>query len=354
MMILVVEDDAPICEMLVEMLGLHGHVVRTASNGQEGLQRIAESMPDLVLCDIAMPVMDGYEMLQVLRRDSDARALPVIFLSALAERPNVRQGMNLGADDYITKPFTEKELLQSIQARMEKKALIDELDAFAHTVAHGLKNPLTPILSSAGLLSMGWDRLSDETRNQALQLILENARQMREIIDELLLLAHVHRSPVTAEPLDMRQVVERVLAQLDAQARQSRAVIQVAPTWPPAAGHAPWIQEVWMNYLTNALKYGGCPPKVLLGGDRSATGHSRFWVQDNGTGLTAGQQAQLFTPFTRLARDVAPGHGLGLSIVRRIVEKLGGVAGVESRLGEGCRFYFTLPVDVHRGGSQTA
>jgi len=111
-------------------------------------------------------------------------------------------------------------------------------------------------------------------------------------------------------------------------------------------GHAEWIVEVWANYLSNSIKYGGQPPRVKLGAEVQPNGMVRFWVRDNGPGLSPEEQARLFTPFTRLDQVRAKGHGLGLSIVRRIVEKLGGQVGVESQIGQGSSFFFTLPGEV--------
>jgi signal transduction histidine kinase len=107
-------------------------------------------------------------------------------------------------------------------------------------------------------------------------------------------------------------------------------------------GYAPWIEQVWINYLTNALKYSGDATQVKLGGERMVNGTVRYWVRDYGPGLSEEEQAALFRPFTRLNYQVE-GHGLGLSIVKRIVEKLDGDVGVESTPGEGSTFYFTLP-----------
>ena len=113
--------------------------------------------------------------------------------------------------------------------------------------------------------------------------------------------------------------------------------------WPIASGYAPWIEEVWVNYVSNAIKYGGRPPHIELGATRQANDTIRFWVRDNGGGLTLEEQSRLFTAFTRLHQARAKGHGLGLSIVKRIIEKLGGTVGVESEIGAGSTFYFILP-----------
>jgi signal transduction histidine kinase len=137
------------------------------------------------------------------------------------------------------------------------------------------------------------------------------------------------------------QSQERLTTLID----NAQAEIAVADEWPVALGYGPWIEEVWTNYISNAIKYGGDPPRVEIGATAQNNGHVQFWVRDNGAGLTPEEQARLFTPFTRLNEVKVKGHGLGLSIVRRIVEKLGGEVGVESEgvSGKGCIFSFTLP-----------
>jgi signal transduction histidine kinase len=123
----------------------------------------------------------------------------------------------------------------------------------------------------------------------------------------------------------------------------SRAEVVMPNVWPVAQGHASWVVEVWTNYISNAIKYGGTPPVIELGADEQADGMIRFWVRDNGPGLTEEQCACLFQEFARLDQhQEIEGHGLGLSIVRRIVDKLGGAVGVESDVGEGSVFFFTL------------
>jgi signal transduction histidine kinase len=121
--------------------------------------------------------------------------------------------------------------------------------------------------------------------------------------------------------------------------------ISLPDSWPVALGYGPWIEAVWTNYLSNALKYGGRPPKVTLGATDMGDGWIRFWVSDNGPGLSHEEQARLFVPFERLHQARSEGHGLGLSIVQRIVKKLDGQVGVESNSETegGCVFYFTLP-----------
>jgi signal transduction histidine kinase len=171
---------------------------------------------------------------------------------------------------------------------------------------------------------------------------------MTNIIDELLLLVSVRkRDEIEVESLDMAAIVSEVQKRLGDLIAERQADIVTPTTWPVAVGYGPWIEEVWANYLSNAVKYGGASPYVELGATSLGDGYIRFWVRDNGGGLTPEQCARLFVPFERLEQARVEGHGLGLSIVQRIVSKLGGQVGVESDgvPGQGCTFYFTLAED---------
>jgi signal transduction histidine kinase len=177
-------------------------------------------------------------------------------------------------------------------------------------------------------------------------MIAQSGHKINRIIDELLLLAVVRKlDEVEMEPLDMASVVAESRRRLAYMIDESQAKVALPDAWPVASGYGPWVEEVWANYLSNAIKYGGQPPHVEFGATEQADGTVRFWVRDNGPGLTPEEQDRLFTPFTRLDQVRAKGHGLGLSIVRRIVEKLGGQVGVESEIGRGSKFYFTLELE---------
>jgi signal transduction histidine kinase len=183
-----------------------------------------------------------------------------------------------------------------------------------------------------------------EAVRRYLRTIAQNGRKMTNIIDELLLLAGVRKiKQVELVPLDMLAVVIDAQDRLADLIEAHQAEIILPDTWPTAMGHGPWVEEVWVNYISNAIKYGGRPPRVALGASQQADGAVRFWVRDNGPGLKPEEQARLFRSFERLDRVRAKGHGLGLSIALRIVEKLGGQVGVESQVGQGSVFSFTLP-----------
>ncbi len=233
----------------------------------------------------------------------------------------------------------------------ELEASNEELDAYAQTVAHDLRNPLGIILGHAQVLEEAFELGYDdpawrESLRKSLQTISRHSARMSNIIDELLLLASVRKEEVVELlPLDMAGIVSEAQERLAylIEERQVELVVLNLEAWPTAVGYSPWVVEVWANYLSNAIQYGGQPPQVVLGAAPQPNETVRFWVRDNGPGLTPEEQGRLFTPFTRLDQARARGHGLGLSIVRRIVEKLGGQVGVESKVGKGSTFYFTLP-----------
>ena len=141
----------------------------------------------------------------------------------------------------------------------------------------------------------------------------------------------------------MAAVISSVQSRLTLLIAEHQPSIVIPESWPPAMGYAPWVEEVWLNYLSNGIKYGGRPPHLTLGAEPVGNGMVKFWVKDNGYGLDPGEQERLFNEFTRLDQVTVEGYGLGLSIVRRIVEKLDGNVGVSSQPGAGSQFYFTLP-----------
>ena len=219
----------------------------------------------------------------------------------------------------------------------------EELDAFAHTVAHDLQNPLSALTGIAEILAKDH---TDKGFAQYLHSIVRSGRKATNIVNELLLLASIRKQEdITLAPLEMNKIIEETQDRLIHMIDAYEASFDIPDTWPPALGHAPWIEEVWANYISNGLKYGGQPPHLTLGAVAQEDGQIRFWVRDNGPGLTPEEQAQLFTPFTKLKQVQAKGYGLGLSIVRRIVGKFGGQVGVESPEdgGPGSLFFFTLP-----------
>ena len=357
--ILIVDDTPANLRLLTHMLTEHGYYARPVLDGAQALATAQTAPPDLILLDIRMPGMDGYVVCQRLKADEGTREIPVLFISALSETEDKVQAFAAGGVDYITKPFQLEEVLARVQTHLtirnlrrdlerqiaEQNSLIADLQAYAHSVAHDLRSPISVALGTSELLADADTPMSETERSEFIGLMNDGLRKAANIITELLLLAEVRQADVEVAPVEMAQVVAEAQRRVAALLRDAGATITQPPVWPHALGHAPWIEEIWVNYLTNAVKYGGKPPVIEMGATAQGDGVVRFWVRDNGAGLTAENQATLFAPFIRLDRTRATGHGLGLSIVQRIARKLNGEVGVESSgiPGQGSTFFFTLP-----------
>jgi len=251
----------------------------------------------------------------------------------------VTEFQSVGRD--VTDRRQAEDKLRQYAAELEIRN--EELDAFAHTVAHDLQNPLAALDGFANILLMEYVSNKDDEFNLILNEINTCTKRVSRIVDELLILSSVRKKDVQTYALNMDKIIKETIKQLTVMIDEYEPHLVIQDTWPVVLGYAPWVQEVWANYISNALKYGGKPPYVELGATEQADGKVCFWVKDNGQGLAEEQQAKLFTQFTQLNQIRAKGYGLGLSIVLRIIQKLDGSVGVESRPGEGSIFYFTLP-----------
>jgi two-component system sensor histidine kinase/response regulator len=379
--VLYMEDDPGLARLFQRRLRRAGYIVDVARDGEEGLAMYTERFYDVVATDQAMPIHSGLEVIRILA--SQGPLPPTIMVTGTGSEQIAVEAMKLGASDYVVKdvdggyldllPAVIDRVLQQQRLMEEKQqaeealrkyaaeleARNEELDGFAHTVAHDLKGPLSHMVGFARVLVDDYAALSEDDLHRYLQTIAQSGQKMSNIIDELLLLASVRKiGDVEMGPLEMSSIVADVLTRLNYMVEESQAEITLPRSWPVGVGYGPWVEEVWVNYLSNAIKYGGQPPRVVLGFtslDPSPRGSGlpiqnpppetrwvQFWVRDNGVGLTLDEQGRLFTLFTRLEQTRVKGHGLGLSIVRRIVDKLGGEVGVESEIGEGSTFWFTL------------
>ena len=352
--LLIVDDIPANISVLTNFLKSAGFKVLIAQNGKRAIQKAEYAAPDLILLDVMMPEMDGFEACRILKSQDSTKEIPIIFMTALADTVDKIKGFELGAADYITKPIQHEEVLARVNAHLNIYKLQQhlqvcnlQLDAFSRTVAHDLKNPLNTVVGYADELAeicSEDDLLNADLRSQ-LDLVAKAGHKMEDIINSLLLFARTTKDElVDKQPLDMFEIIQQIQERLVYAIEDSKAEIIIPDSFPEVISYAPWVEEILANYISNGLKYGGSPPKIELGADILEDDNMIcFWVQDNGQGLSKEAQAKLFTPFTRLHQERAEGHGLGLSIVQQIVERLDGKAGVNSEVGQGSRFYFTLP-----------
>ena len=265
------------------------------------------------------------------------------------DRKNKFSGHFIQIHDITSRKIAENKLKDSnrqlIREIEKREKLIEDLDAFSYTVAHDLKNSLGSVYSSTEILEEGIEEQDLKLLSNITGVIKDTAGKAIHITKELLLLAKVSHQEMELKPLDMKAIIEEAQERLQQMIDESGAEVTVAGLWPQVLGHAPWIEEVWVNYLSNAIKYGGTPPKIEIGAEPINNESIKFWIKDNGKGLTKAEQLKLFTMYTRLDPEKAEGSGLGLAIVKRIIDKMGGSVGVESdgKNSKGSLFFFTLP-----------
>lgn len=229
------------------------------------------------------------------------------------------------------------------QAQEAQQKLLDELDLFAHAIGYTVRDPLSLIVGYTDLLK---NQAALPDRLQAyLNAIAANGLKLGSIIDELQVLTGIRHATIEWQSLNMVRIIAEVEHRLAYLIREYQAKITISEYWPLALGHKPWIEEVWANYLTNAIKYGGRPPRIFVGATALSSGQVRFWVRDNGPGLSPAEQTRVFTKFTGHLQDPMTEQRLRLATVKSIVTKLGGYVGVESagQVGLGSLFSFTLP-----------
>lgn len=345
--VLIVEDDFMVREMIKARVHKAGYkVIGEAGDGLEALNLVKTLQPDVVLMDIEMPETNGIE---ATRHIYNSYPTPVVMLTAYDTPELVEKAGQAGAGAYLVKPPRVDEIERAITIAvtrfndmMSLSKLNAELDAFAHTVAHNLKSPLSLIVGYAELLRS--ELILSDQQQTFFTALTRNAHKMNNVIDELLLLAEMRKTEITMKPLNMSRIITEAQQRLTHLIQEYQAKLIMPEHWPQAVGHGPWVEEIWANYISNGIKYGGTPPRLKFGATERSGGMIRFWIRDNGPGLTPQEQKKLFVPFTRLNQLDTSGSGLGLSIARQIAEKLGGQAGVESEgPGQGCTFYFTLP-----------
>lgn len=233
----------------------------------------------------------------------------------------------------------------SLQREVEQREqMIADLDSYAASVAHDLRNPIGVIVAYSDLLVDDLEGQVEETNFTFLKNIQATAYKMDEIVSALLSLAKARKDEIMPHKIDMNSIVQQVQSRVQDMVITHQATLDIQSNLPAALGDAAWLEEVWVNYVTNAIKYGGKPPQITIGATPLENGLIQYWVKDNGDGLNAEELTKLFRKFERLSQHKIDGHGLGLTIVKTIIEKLGGQVGVTSGgiPGEGTTFSFTL------------
>ena len=377
--ILIVDDEIQNRKLFETLLRPEGYRTLTAANGEEALKVIAEHSPDLILLDIMMPGIDGYELAVILKADAATSNIPIIMVTALIDRDARLTALNAGAEEFLSKPVDRTELylrvrnllrlktfgelqkqaqeeIRSLNTGLETRvqertaqlqASNEELQAFAYSVSHDLRTPLSSISGFSNLLHREVIENTGTVRSlHYLARISAGVQQMGASIDALLLLTHVSRTVLRPEKVDLSAMAQAVLNGYSEREPYRLVQMEIEPDLV-VQGDPYLLRQALANLLGNAWKFSGQQTQVsvIFSSATDADGKTVYAIKDNGSGFDMNYYDKLFAPFQRLhSISEFPGSGIGLATVHRIVARHGGKVWAESEPGCGATFYFSLGV----------
>lgn len=360
--ILVIEDSEALLKDILEMLSLEGYNTVSAANGLVGIQKAEAEQPDVIVCDIRMPVMDGYTVLAKLRKNPSTAHIPFIFLTARTGRSEMREGMQLGADDYLTKPFTADELVSSIHTRLERRGILKEeterkLDELRKSIVlalpHEIRTPLNVILGFSELLvsdgkTMTGDKVVDMathvndaakrlyqlTESYVIYTNLEIARSDQKKIEQLRQAHTPYGSIIVTQEAHEKAIHYQ---------RENDLVLSLPESEPELAIDGENLARIFNEILDNAFKFShaNSPVEVQM---KQEDAQMHFVVSDHGNGMPTDKIDSIgaYMQFERHFWEQS-GVGLGLSIASRIIELYGGRFMIESELEQYTTVHVWLP-----------
>ena len=327
-----------------------GFLVEEASTGEQALLAVRERPPDLVLLDINLPDIDGFEICRQIKNNPETERIPVMFLSAarLADL-DVVAGLEHGGDNYLREPVEPAVLIATVQALLRVKDVEEELirsneqlRQFAFVVSHELQEPLRMVKSYTQLLSQRYkDRLGDEA-NDFMQVTVNGVSRMEKFISDMLSYAQAVEAEIDMKLVACQTAVDWAMLELQGAIDESGASVTRGEL-PFVIGDPVRLSQVFRNLIGNAIKYRGDQPPVIHIGCEEAHDEYVISVRDNGMGIEAKYFNNIFVLFKRLHGRERSGSGVGLAVCKEIVERHGGKIWVESTVGRGSTFWFTLP-----------
>ncbi|MCZ2223640.1 MAG: response regulator [Chitinophagales bacterium] len=359
--ILVIEDEDNIRENIQELLEAKGYTVRSAPNGKQGILEAIDFRPHLILCDIMMPKMDGFKVLEYIRKTSIVQNTPFIFLTAKIDRSDVRQGMELGADDYLTKPFSSKDLISAIEARLKKhQKIIDEYSKVKHeldttvfaTYYHEFNTPLHGIIGGLNLLLNARTSFNDDQVQELLYSILKSGLRLNHSLANLMLFEEIRRAEVHTELLSMFNSgstsgnwATRIQTELETLANEiyNRKEDLIFDMQSVDVHISPeYLLRIIVELTDNAFKFSTKGQKVIVSG-KAVDENYVIEIKDKGKGfaLTDNNDIIPFKQFNR-SKFEQQGLGIGLYLVKKLVELNSGDLKINSKENEGTTVTVTL------------
>jgi two-component system, sensor histidine kinase and response regulator len=352
--ILVIEDELTLREEICELLRFEGFEVHSADNGAVGLTNAIRHQPDLILCDILMPVMNGNQVLQKLRENETTMLTPFIFMSALADRDNIRHGMKIGADDYLTKPFSRTELLQTIDIRFKKQEVIhakkeQEMDTLRTNIItrlpHELRSPLSGIIGFGTLLKDMAGSLSTEDVTDIGNEILDSGNRLLRLVENYMVFVQLQLSEPKDETISggnmvaiMQETTQTIAKIYD---RKDNLKLSLASSESVHVSE-PFLRKIVHELTDNAFRFSPKESDVSITGTADAE-HYTLTISDQGRGFTKEQIGQIGA-YMQFDRDKLEqqGSGLGLIISKKMTELSGGTFSIQSEKDNGTAIIMTF------------
>lgn len=359
--ILVVEDNIDLNMAICEILESYNFVAHSAKDGFEALTWLKSHKPDMILCDIMMPGMDGYTLLKHTRADTELRTLPFIFLTARTSVADQRLAKEIGIEDYLTKPVDSSDLIAAINNALRRRQIMqDEMqkqmnllrDRIVAILQHEFRTPLTFVLGySEYLLDVTKGAFNiDELRTSA-AAILDGGRRLQQLIETFLLLAELQNRTLKPEDVirvDANELLRETLQESEKRLGDAGLVgeLKIAPEAITIYADSEMLREALRRLIDNAARYRRPESKTVWLSVESATAYVGLRVRDEGRGIPPALVERFATPFEQVDRDnrTEPGAGLSLSLIRHVAHLHGGTLEIESKYGQGSAFTLWLPV----------
>jgi two-component system, sensor histidine kinase and response regulator len=350
--ILIVDDTPEQIETAMYVLKSNNYKVRVATKGLTALKLLEKQVPDLILLDIFMPGIDGFELCKLIKANEAFKNIPIIFLTSSDDEESIKKGFDSGAQDYVTKPFNNIELLARVNTHIKLKQQTQslseankELDSFCYSIAHDLKAPLLSISKLIEYLYCDYSDKFDEDANTLITNIQKKSLELTDIIDHLLEFSRMCEFEMNLEEIDVNVLFKSVYSELLLTQPSSRVIDISIQTMPIIIGDTIMMRILITNILSNSIKYTST--KEISKIDISFTeNHSNlvFCIKDNGVGFDMKYSSRLFQVFQRLhSSKEFEGSGVGLSICQRILKRHNGKAWMTGEVDKGTSFYFSFP-----------
>jgi len=361
--ILLIDDSEFILESTSTLLMFAGYDVITASNGEEGIMKAKNEFPDLIICDVSMPGISGFEVVSAIRAETKISTIPFIFLTAFTEKSKMREGIERGADDYLTKPFTKKELIAAIDTQWNRLAKVDskvqdEVENVGkklnYALPHEFRTVISQLMGSANEIKNNIEYLEKQDLVEICNQMLDVCKRLNRITDNFLLFTKLEnyakspeaikkiRSGKTEEPFVMiTDLAEHISVRFN---RLGDVEIQNAIFDISIAINSDLFNRLSDELIDNALKFSSKGSKIIINSELINDALS-ISIEDNGIGMTA-EQIKTITAFVQFEREEyeQQGVGIGLSIAKKIVELHNGKFDITSEKDKGTKIIFTIPL----------